>query len=57
MGNSNLITVSQCRELRVMINQLTQVCLMTEDEYREFCILIYKVLSRIEEEENDMRAE
>lgn len=53
MGNSNLITVSQCRELRVMINQLTQVCLMTEDEYREFCILIYKVLSRIEEEENE----
>lgn len=53
MSNAKLITMSQCRDLRMMINQLTQGCMLTEEEYKEFCILINKVLNRMEEEENE----
>lgn len=48
-----MITISQCRDLRMMINQLTQGCMLTEYEYREFCIVINKVLNRMEAEENE----
>lgn len=53
MNNSKLITISQCRDLRMMINELTRGCMLTEDEYREFCIVINKVLNRMEAEENE----
>ena len=52
MSNPKLITMSQCRDLRMMINQLTQGCMLTEEEYKEFCILINKVLNRMEAEES-----
>lgn len=53
MSSPKLITMSQCRDLRMMINQLTQGCMLTEDEYREFCIVVNKVLNRMEAEENE----
>ena len=46
-----LITVSQCRNLRMTIAELTRGCMLTEDEYRQFCIVINKVLNLLEEEE------
>lgn len=46
-----MITISQCRNLRMMINDLTRGCMLTEDEYRQFCIVINKVLERMEKEE------
>lgn len=51
MSNSKPITMSQCRNLRMMINQLTQGRMFAEDEYREFCIVINKVLNRLDKEE------
>ena len=51
MSNQKLITISQCRDLRMMIMELTRGCMLTEDEYRQFCIVINKVLNRLEEEE------
>lgn len=50
MNNSKLITISQCRDLRMMIMELTRGCMLTEDEYREFCIVINKVLNRMDKE-------
>ena len=47
-----MITMSQCRDLRMMMTELTRGCMLTEDEYREFCIVINKVLNRMEGEEN-----
>ena len=51
MNNSKLITISQCRDLRMMMTELTHGCILTEDEYRKSCIVINKVLNRLEEEE------
>ena len=51
MSNSKLITISQCRNLRMTMAELTRGCMLTEDEYRQFCIVINKVLNRLEEEE------
>ena len=45
-----LITVSQCRNLRMTIAELTRGCMLTEDEYRQFCIVINKALERMEKE-------
>lgn len=50
MSNPKLITMSQCRDLRMMMTELTRGCMLTEDEYREFCILINKVLNRMDKE-------
>lgn len=52
MSNPKLITMAQCRDLRMMMTELTRGCMLTEDEYREFCIVINKVLNRMEAEEN-----
>lgn len=52
MSSPKLITMSQCRDLRMMMTELTRGCMLTEDEYREFCIVINKVLNRMEAEEN-----
>lgn len=46
-----LITMMQCRDLRMMVDQLTTGCILTEDEYRQFFEVINKVLDRIEKEE------
>ena len=51
MNNSKLITISQCRDLRMAMTELTRGCMLTEDKYRQFCIVINKVLNRLEEEE------
>lgn len=48
--------ISQCRNLRMMINDLTRGCMLTEDEYRQFCIVINKVLERMEAEEKYERS-
>ena len=48
-----MITISQFHDLRRMITELTRRCMLTEDEYREFCIVINKVLNRMEEDENE----
>ena len=53
MGDRDMITMKQCRDLRMMIMELTRGCMLTEDEYREFCIVINKVLNRMEAEENE----
>ena len=52
MGDRDMITMKQCRDLRMMMTELTRGCMLTEDEYREFCIVINKVLNRMEAEEN-----
>ena len=52
MSNPKLITMAQCRDLRMMMTELTRGCMLTEDEYCEFCIVINKVLNRMEAEEN-----
>lgn len=51
MSNSKLITISQCRDLRMTMTELTHGCILTEDEYRQFCVVINKVLNRLEKEE------
>ena len=51
MGDRDMITMKQCRDLRMMVMELTRGCMLTEDEYRQFCIVINKVLNRLEEEE------
>lgn len=53
MSNQKLITMSQCRDLRMMMTELTRGCMLTEDEYWQFCIVINKVLNRMEAEENE----
>ena len=53
MSNREMITMKQCRDLRMMMTELTRGCMLNEDEYREFCIVINKVLNRMEEEENE----
>ena len=53
MGDRDMITMKQCRDLRMMMTELTRGCMLTEDEYREFCIVINKVLNRMEAEENE----
>lgn len=51
-----MITISQFHDLRRMITELTRRCMSTEDEYREFCVLINKVLNRMEAEEKYERS-
>lgn len=48
-----IITISLCRDLRMAMAELTRGCVLTEDEYRQFCIVINKVLERMEKEENE----
>lgn len=50
MGDRDMITMKQCCDLRMMIMELTRGCMLTEDEYREFCIVINKVLNRMDKE-------
>ena len=49
---NKLITISQCRDLRMMIMELTRGCMITQDEYRQLCIVINKILRRMEKEED-----
>ena len=51
--NEKLITISQCRDLRMAMTELTRGCMITQDEYRQLCIVINKILSRMEKEENE----
>lgn len=45
-----LITVSQCRDLRMMIMELMRGYMIIQDEYRQLCVVINKILSRMEKE-------
>ena len=51
MGDRDMITVKQCRDLRMMIMELTRGCMITQDEYLQLCVVINKILSRMEKEE------
>lgn len=51
MDNEKMITMKQCRDLRMMIMELTRGCMITQDEYRQLCVVINKVLNRMEKEE------
>ena len=51
MGDRKMITMKQYRDLRMMIMELTRGCMITQDEYRQLCVVINKILSRLEEEE------
>ena len=51
--NEKMITMSQCRDLRMAMTKLTRGCMLTEGEYRQFCIVINKILERMEKEENE----
>ena len=51
MGDREMITPTQCGDLRLVILKLTCGRMITQDEYRQFCIVINKVLNRLEEEE------
>lgn len=53
MGDRDMITMKQCRDLRMMIMELTRGCMITQDEYRQLCGVINKILSRMEKEENE----
>ena len=53
MDNEKMITMKQCRDLRMMIMELTRGCMITQDEYRQLCVVINKILSRMEKEENE----
>ena len=51
MSDREMITIRQCRDLRMMIMELTRGCMITQDEYRQLCVVINKILSRMEKEE------
>lgn len=53
MGDREMITQTQCGDLRLVILKLTCGRKITQDEYRQFCIVINKVLDRMEKEENE----
>lgn len=53
MSDRKIITMKQCRDLRMMIMELTRGCMITQDEYRQLCVVINKILSRMEKEENE----
>lgn len=48
-----MITIVQCRDFRMVMAELTHGCMLTEDEYREFGIVINKVLNHMGAEENE----
>lgn len=50
MDNEKMITMKQCRDLRMMIMELTRGCMITQDEYWQLCVVINKILSRMEKE-------
>ena len=52
MGDREMITPTQCGDLRLVILKLTCGRKITQDEYRQFCIVINKVLERMEKEED-----
>lgn len=51
MGDREMITPTQCGDLRLVILKLTCGRKITQDECRQLCIVINKVLNRLEEEE------
>lgn len=53
MGDRDMIAMKQCRDLRMMIMELTRGCMITQDEYRQLCVVINKILGRMEKEENE----
>ncbi len=44
------ITISQCRNLREMINAYTQGCLLTEEEYVAIITVLANAAKRLERE-------
>lgn len=50
MGEREMITPTQCGDLRLVILNLTCGRKITQDEYRQLCIVINKILSRMEKE-------
>lgn len=52
MSDREMITPTQCRDLRMMIMELTRGCMITQDEYRQLCGVINKILNRMEKEED-----
>lgn len=47
---SKEITVKQCRDLRMYINEFTSGCLLTEDEYNAIMLILAKASERLEKE-------
>ena len=43
------ITISQCRDLRKIMTELTSQPILTNTEYMRFMLLVNEVLSRLEE--------
>lgn len=52
MGDRDMITMKQCRDLLMMIMELTRGCMIKQDEYRQLCVVINKILGRMEKEED-----
>ena len=50
MSDRKMITMKQCRDLRMMMTELTRGCMITQDEYRQLCVVINKILSGMEKE-------
>lgn len=53
MSDREMITPTQCGDLRLVILKLTCGRKITQDEYRQLCVAINKILSRMEKEENE----
>ena len=44
------ITMKQCRDLRMYINEFTNGCLLTDDEYNAIVLILAKAADRLEKE-------
>ncbi len=47
---SKEITIKQCRDLRMYINEFTSGCMLTEDEYNAIMVILAKAADRLEKE-------
>lgn len=47
---SKEITIKQCRDLRMCINEFTSGCLLTEDEYNAIMLILARAADRLEKE-------
>ena len=50
---NELISISECRNIRQMMTTLTAAPILTKREYVRFCTLINQVCDRLEKEGNE----
>lgn len=46
----DMISIKECRDLRMYIQEFTNGCILTKREYLDIMVVLYRVINRLDKE-------